>query len=364
MSRRSEAPPPVDFAGRAIYGERVDFRGGGWPGQQCGGDRGIQNEVTSLLAAHEDAAGLGDRDALAIAGGGQNSWGPNTLFTPERMTNLAGRRFGPYQLLSLVGAGGMGDVYKARDTRLNRIVAIKVLPAHVANDPETRERFEREARAVAALNHPHICTVHDVGRDGDVDYLVMEFLEGQTLAARLGKGPLPIAQALQYAIQIAAALDAAHRAGIVHRDLKPANVMLTTAGAKLLDFGLAKSIVSVAPGGAAWAPTLLAPPELTTPGTILGTVDYMAPEQVEGRVTDARTDIFAFGAVLFEMLTGRKAFAGTTPASVVAAILGRDPPPISSVQPLAPSSIERVVQACLAKDPEERWQSEIGRAHV
>jgi eukaryotic-like serine/threonine-protein kinase len=270
---------------------------------------------------------------------------------------LVGRRLGPYELLSREGAGGMGEVYKARDSRLDRTIAIKVLPLPSVCDPHARERFEREARAVATLNHPHICTLHDIGRDDDVDYLVMEFLEGQTLAARLAKGPLPIAQALQYAIQIASALDVAHRAGIVHRDLKPANVMVTAVGAKLLDFGLAKSIATLARAGAASAPTLIAPPELTTPGTILGTVDYMAPEQIEGRASDARTDIIAFGAVLFEMLTGRKAFAGSTPASVIAAILERDPPPVSSVQPLAPASIDRVVQACLAKNPDDRWQT-------
>jgi eukaryotic-like serine/threonine-protein kinase len=267
------------------------------------------------------------------------------------------RRIGPYQLLSLEGAGGMGEVYKARDTRLGRTVAIKVVPLHGARDPQARERFEREARAVAALNHPHICTLHDVGRADDVDYLVMEFLEGQTLGARLAKRPLPIAHALQYAIQIASALDAAHRAGIVHRDLKPGNIMLTAAGAKLLDFGLAKSIASLVTAGAASAPTLLVPPELTTPGTILGTVDYMAPEQVEGRASDSRTDIFAFGAVLFEMLTGKKAFEGASPAILIAAIIDRDPPRVSSLQPLAQPWLDHVIERCLAKDPDQRWQS-------
>ena len=276
---------------------------------------------------------------------------------PETAPNLAGRTIGPYQLVSLEGAGGMGEVYKARDTRLGRTVAIKVLPAHGARDPQARERLEREARAVAALTHPHICTLHDIGQQDGVDFLVMEYLEGDTLTARLAKGPLPVAQAIQYAVQIASALDTAHRAGLVHRDLKPGNIMLTAAGAKLLDFGLAKSFVSIAAADATAGPTQPAPPNLTTPGTILGTVQYMAPEQVEGKATDGRTDIFAFGAVLFEMLTGKKAFEGSSPASLIAAILERVPAPVSSLQPLVPPSIDRVVQACLAKDPDERWQS-------
>jgi TolB-like protein len=265
-----------------------------------------------------------------------------------------GQRLGPYEVLATAGAGGMGEVYKGRDTRLDRSVAIKVLPAHVAQDPQARDRFEREARAVAALNHPHICTLHDVGRQDGVDFLVMEYVEGETLARRLSAGPLPIALALSYAHQIASALEQAHGAGIVHRDLKPANVMLTGAGVKLLDFGLAKSAFV----DRADAPTALsAPSDLTTPGTILGTVQYMAPEQLEGAAADVRTDVFAFGAMLFEMLTGQKAFAGSTPAAVIAAILRTEPPPVSALLPASMPSLDRLVARCLAKNPAERWQT-------
>src|SRR4030095_4586801 len=228
---------------------------------------------------------------------------PKEVPSMAPMTRLkAGVRLGPYEVLAELGAGGMGEVYKARDTRLNRAVAIKVLPAHVASDPQLRERFEREARAVAALNHPHICALHDVGEQDGIEYLVMEYLEGQTLAERLEKGALPLDQALQYAIQIADALDKAHRQGITHRDLKPGNVILTKSGVKLLDFGLAKAAAPIASGGLSMLPTT--PPGLTAQGAILGTLQYMAPEQLEGRDTDARTDIFAFGAVLHEMVTG------------------------------------------------------------
>ena len=219
-----------------------------------------------------------------------------------------GTRLGPYQIESPIGAGGMGEVYKATDTRLERTVAIKVLPAHVASDPERKQRFEREAKTISSLNHPHICTLHDVGREGDVDFLVMEYLEGETLADRLQKGALPLDQALRYAIEIADALDKAHRQGVTHRDLKPANIMLTKAGAKLLDFGLAKLTPT---GPQSDASTKLAD-SLTEQGTILGTFQYMAPEQLEGKDADARTDIWAFGCVVYEMVTGQKAFEGKT----------------------------------------------------
>ena len=258
----------------------------------------------------------------------------------------------------------MGEVYKARDTRLDRVVAIKVLPAHVAADPIRRERFEREARVISQLNHPHICTLYDVGHDGDVDYLVIEYLEGQTLAERLPRSKdraLPVAEALEIAIQIADALDAAHRRGIIHRDLKPANVMLTKTGAKLLDFGIAKAVGPPGNRGVRLQPDVTAvptiPPTLTADGTLLGTVQYMAPEQLEGREADARSDLFAFGAMLYEMLTGRRAFAGESQASVIAAILEIDPPPIGTAQPLTPPALDRVVRKCLAKDPEARWQT-------
>jgi Tol biopolymer transport system component len=266
-----------------------------------------------------------------------------------------GTRLGVYEVVAAIGAGGMGEVYKAKDTRLDRLVAIKVLPSPVSSDPALRERFEREARTVAALNHPHICTLHDIGNQDGTDYLVLEYLDGQTLADRLTKGALPLDQALTIAIQVADALDKAHRKGIVHRDLKPANVMLTKSGVKLLDFGLAK----VQPAGAvaemSVAATMTSP--LTAQGTIVGTLHYMAPEQVEGKDTDARSDIFSLGAILYEMTTGKRAFEGKSAASVIAAILERQPPAMSSLQPLTPPLLDHIVARCLAKDPDERWQS-------
>jgi len=279
-----------------------------------------------------------------------------------------GTTLGPYEIQALLGAGGMGEVYKARDTRLDRIVAIKVLPAHLADNPDLRERFEREARTIAGLNHPHICTLHDIGRQDGIDFLVMEYLEGETLSTRLLKGPLPLEQALRYAIEIADALDKAHRKGVTHRDLKPGNLMLTKSGSKLLDFGLAKLKQESAPPPVPLSqlPTLgpTAGPaagkdSLTVHGTVLGTVQYMAPEQVEGKTDelDARTDIFAFGAVVYEMATGKKAFAGKTHASIMAKILETEPPPMSSLQPMAPPALDQLVRTCLAKDPDERWQS-------
>ena len=271
------------------------------------------------------------------------------------MALAPGTRLGPHEILSAVGAGGMGEVYKARDTRLDRTVAVKVLPAALAADPQFRERFDREARAISQLTHPHICTLYDVGEQDGVAFLVMELLEGETLAARLEKGALPPAQALTAAIEIASALDAAHRAGIVHRDLKPGNVVLTKTGAKLLDFGLAKTSTPIVAVSGTMAPTT--PPSITAQGTILGTFQYMAPEQIEGVEADARTDIFAFGCVLFEMLTGRKAFEGKTRASLIGAIMHAEPPPVSQVQPVAPLVLNRIVARCLAKDPEDRWQS-------
>ena len=266
-----------------------------------------------------------------------------------------GTRLGPYEVLAPVGAGGMGEVYKARDTRLDRTVAIKVLPSHVASNPELKQRFEREAKTLAALSHPHICPVFDVGQQDGIDYLVMEYLEGQTLAQRVEKGALSLDQALQYATQIADALDKAHRQGIVHRDLKPGNIMLTTQGAKLLDFGLAKLKPPSAVASLSMLPTQDSP--MTAPGTILGTFQYMAPEQLEGQEADARTDLFAFGCVLYEMLTGRKAFEGKTHASLIAAILQVEPPLVSTIQPIAPRALDRVVKKCLAKQADDRWQS-------
>ena len=272
------------------------------------------------------------------------------------MSVNAGTRFGPYEILSASGAGGMGEVYRARDTRLDRTVAIKILPVHLADRADLRERFDREARTIAGLNHPHICTLYDVGHQDGTDYLVMEYLEGETLAQRLSKGLLPLDQVLRYAIEIADALDKAHRKGITHRDLKPGNIMLTKSGAKLLDFGLAKLRQDVAPvTPLSQLPTMN--DAITAEGTMLGTLQYMAPEQVEGKEVDARTDIFAFGVVVYEMATGKKAFEGKSHASLMAKILETDPPPMASLTPMTPPALDHVVKRCLAKDPDERWQS-------
>jgi eukaryotic-like serine/threonine-protein kinase len=259
----------------------------------------------------------------------------------------AGTRLGPYEVVAPLGAGGMGEVFKARDTRLDRSVAIKVLPAEFAQNAQLKTRFEREAKTISQLNHPHICTLYDVG-DG---YLVMELLEGETLADRIAKGPLPIDQVLRYGVQIAEALDKAHKAGVVHRDLKPGNVMITKSGAKLLDFGLAKSTPAIDLNAETQHKAL------TAEGTLLGTFQYMAPEQLEGAAADARTDIFAFGVVLYEMATGKRAFEGKTKTSLIAAIVSGEPEPLSQVRPLTPPALEHVVRKCLAKDPEDRWQS-------
>jgi Tol biopolymer transport system component/predicted Ser/Thr protein kinase len=273
------------------------------------------------------------------------------------MTILPGRRLGPYEILSSVGAGGMGEVYRARDTRLDRIVAIKVLPTHLADRSELRERFEREARTIASLNHPHICTLHDIGQQDGTDYLVMEYLEGETLAQRLNRGSLPLEQVFQYAIEIADALDKAHRKGVTHRDLKPGNIMVTKTGTKLLDFGLAKLKQEATPANVPLSELPTANDPLTAEGSIVGTMQYMAPEQLEGKEVDARTDIFAFGAVVYEMATGKKAFEGKSQASLIAAILEREPPAMSSLQPMTPPALNRVVKKCLAKEPENRWQT-------
>lgn len=272
------------------------------------------------------------------------------------MPLAAGSRLGPYEIVAPVGAGGMGQVYRARDTRLDRTVAIKVLSGSLSTDTQLRERFDREARVVSQLSHPHICALYDVGRSDDREFLVMEFLEGDTLAARLERGPVKLDDALRIAIEIAGALDAAHRVGIVHRDLKPGNVMITRSGTKLLDFGLAKA---VAPCGADAGLSGMAttPPNVTAAGTILGTLQYMAPEQLEGRDADARTDVFALGCVLYELVTGAKAFHGKGHASLISAILRDDPPPLSAAQPLASHTLDHIVRTCLAKEPDERWQT-------
>src|SRR5580765_2191090 len=249
----------------------------------------------------------------------------------------------------------MGEVYKARDTRLDRVVAIKILPDALAADPHFRGRFDREARTISQLDHPHICALYDVGEQDGTAYLVMQYLEGETLAARLAEGALPIDQALQIAIHIADALAAAHKTGVVHRDLKPGNIMLTRTGAKLLDFGLAKTGAAVLGGtNLSMLPTT---PPITQQGSILGTCQYMAPEQIDGQDADARTDIFAFGAVVYEMVTGRKAFEGKSQASLLGAIMHAEPAPMAASARLAPPALDRVVRKCLAKEPDARWHS-------
>ncbi|MBZ5558253.1 MAG: serine/threonine-protein kinase [Acidobacteriia bacterium] len=272
------------------------------------------------------------------------------------MTLAPGNRLGPYEILAPLGAGGMGEVYKARDTRLDRAVAIKVLASHQSSSPETHQRFEREARAISQLSHPHICALYDIGEQDGADFLVMELLEGETVAERLKRGALPIEQTVRYGAQIAAALDCAHRQGIAHRDLKPANVMLTKAGVKLLDFGLAKAFTPLFPESPVTGEATAAAP-LTGEGVIAGTIQYMSPEHLEGKAADARSDIFALGAVLYEMATGRRAFTANSTVGVASAILHAEPPPISSAQPLSPSSLDRLTGRCLAKDPDQRWQS-------
>jgi Tol biopolymer transport system component len=279
------------------------------------------------------------------------------------MPLAAGSRLGPYEILAPLGAGGMGEVYRARDTRLGREVAIKVLPQHLSANPEIRARFEREAKTVSSLNHPHICVLYDVGREGDTDYLVMELVEGETLAQRLTRGALPPAELLKLGEQIADALDRAHRAGVIHRDLKPGNVMLTRSGAKLMDFGLARATGMAGPAGGSGStvaaltqsPTIAQ--ALTAEGTLVGTFQYMSPEQLEGKEADARSDLWSFGAMLYEMATGRRAFEARSQASLIAAILERQPEPLSVVAPRMPSMLDAVIARCLAKDPDDRWQN-------
>jgi len=277
------------------------------------------------------------------------------------MPLVSGTKLGPYEITGAIGAGGMGEVYRARDTRLGRDVAIKILPQHLVAKSNVKQRFEREARAISSLQHPNICTLYDVGHQDGTDFLVMEYLEGETLADRLAKGPLAPEQVLKIGIEICEGLEKAHRTGVVHRDLKPGNIMLTKTGTKLLDFGLAKPL-EVAPVTSMTAlPTsskaMEAAKPVTAEGTIVGTFQYMSPEQLEGKEADERSDIFALGAVLYEMATGRRAFEGKSQTSVIAAILEREPPPISSLQPMSPPAMDRVVKLCLAKDPDERIQS-------
>src|SRR6266849_5952575 len=267
-----------------------------------------------------------------------------------------GVRLGPYEILDAIGAGGMGEVYRAKDTRLDRTVAIKILPAQFSSDPVRKQRFEREAKTISSLNHPHICVLHDVGHQDGIDYLVMECVEGETLAKRLEKGALPLEQVLKIGGQIADALDKAHRSGVVHRDLKPGNIMLTPTGAKLLDFGLAKPAAPLASVATLTAAVTQSSP-MTEQGAIVGTFQYMSPEQIEGKELDGRSDIFSLGAVLYEMLTGQRAFQGKSQLSVASAILEKEPAPITTVKPLTPPALDHAIRRCLTKDPDERWQT-------
>jgi len=272
------------------------------------------------------------------------------------MSLAPGTKLGPFEILGPLGAGGMGEVYRAKDTRLDRSVAIKILPAQFSMDPIRKQRFEREAKTISGLNHPHICVLYDVGNQDETEYLVMECVEGETLGKRLEKSPLPLEHVLKYGAQIADALDKAHRAGIVHRDLKPGNIMLTSTGVKLLDFGLAKPVEGVGSGLTVSAAAVRSSP-VTQEGTIVGTFQYMSPEQVEGKEVDGRSDIFSLGAVLYEMLSGQRAFEGKSQLSVASAILEKEPAPLSVIKPMTPPALEHVIKKCLAKTPEERWQS-------
>jgi serine/threonine protein kinase len=317
--------------------------------RETSGDDATRREIESLLAAHADADGFLSNSPVASAGGDDPP--------PVIDTLRSGTRLSAFEILGPLGAGGMGEVHRARDTRLDREVAIKVLSRDLADDPGGRDRFEREARAVSRLTHPHICTLYDIGSaeisGRDVRFLVMELLDGETLADRLRRGALPIRQAIQVAIEILDALTAAHAAGIIHRDLKPANIMLTKSGVKLLDFGLARLPPAPAAGHAT---ATLGKDSLTAPGVLFGTMPYMAPEQVRGTEADARTDLFAFGAVFYEMLTGRRAFSAPSQPALIAAILEQDPAPLTVEQPLVTPALDGLVRACLAKDPAERWQ--------
>ena len=317
--------------------------------EACAGDEELRREVESLLVADDQAESFLDTPALNLAA--------QKIAADVQGPSLVGKRISHYEIIERIGAGGMGEVFLARDTRLGRHVAIKILPASFAHDDELRGRFEREARAISSLSHPHICALYDIGHQDGTNFLVLEYVEGETLSSRLVKGALPIDRVLRYAIEIASALDHAHRRAIVHRDLKPGNIILTKGGAKLLDFGLAKFQPPAANAGVllSSAPTEHAP--VTGRGTIVGTLQYMSPEQLEGKKADARTDIFAFGAVTYEMTTGRKAFEGHSQASLIAAILQVEPRSMSEVQPAISPALERVVKTCLAKDPDERWQT-------
>src|ERR1700680_66730 len=271
------------------------------------------------------------------------------------MSLSVGTILGSYEIVAPLGTGGMGEVYRANDRRLDRIVAIKILPANIAADPASKQRFEREAKTISSLNHPNICVLHDIGHQDGVDYIVMECVEGESLAKRLEKGPLPLEQTLKYGAQIADALDEAHRSGIVHRNLKPGNIMLTPSAAKLLDFGLAKQTSPLATLATMTSASPNSP--ITQQGTIVGTFQYMSPEQVQGLELDGRSDIFSLGAVLYEMLTGKRAFQAKTQLSVASAILESEPVPLNSIRPLTPVNLDHAIRRSLTKDRDDRWQT-------
>ncbi len=313
----------------------------------CAGDDGLRAEVESLLEAHQAAGRFATGSPMEAL--------PSSAVAALNASLASGTRLGPYEIVGPLDAGGMGELFRARDTRLGRDVAIKVPFAAAASDRATRQRFQREARAIATLNHPHICTIHDVGSDSGVDYLVLELLQGESLASRLKRGPLPVDDALARAIEIAGALARAHREGIIHRDLKPGNVMLTPSGVKVLDFGLAR--ITRGDTDAPMSTDGLATAPLTDSGAVLGTIQYMAPEQLEGRVADARSDIYAFGATLYEMLTGKRAFEASSSPGVIAAILRGETPSLLAVRPDLPPALDRILRTCLDKDPEARFAS-------
>src|SRR5688500_2467798 len=331
-----------DAATALPEGERERFLA-----HECGADRELCDDVRSLLSAHCEA----ERFLSSRVG-------PTCSAEdgPALPALAPGTWLGSFAIESFVGAGGMGEVYKARDTRLDRHVAIKVLRSDTAADPRSRARFTFEARAIARLTHPRICALHDIAHSDGVDFLVMELLEGETLADRLWRESLSLGEALHIALEIGEALSAAHARGIVHRELKPGNVMLTPTGARLLDFGLARLKARGVPTGEAATARVSGAVESPS-GPIVGTLRYMAPEQLEGKDVDARTDIFAFGIVLYEMIAGRRPFEGTTTASLVTAILSPEPPPMAAVKPVAPVPLERLIRTCLAKNPDERWAS-------